>query len=195
MVTSQSLYLILLGCVALERIVELLLSRRNAARAFARGGIEVGRGDFRIMASVHSLFLVACAAEVFGLDRRFPGWIGWVALCLAFLSQALRYWAISTLGDRWNVRIVLVPGDAPITSGPYRYLRHPNYLAVGIEFLAIPLVHGAFFTAALFSLANVALLRTRIRTEEEALGEPYQAHFADRPRFFPIASPRGPRPG
>lgn len=186
MVKSEALYLLFLGVLSLERVGELWLSKRNADRAFARGGVEVGRKDFRLMALIHSLFLVSCGAEVWLFDRPFLPAVGWVAFCLSIGAQGLRYWAIGTLGERWNVRIVLVPGEAPITGGPYRYVRHPNYGAVVVEFFAVPLIHGAFGTALLFSLANLAILRTRIRSEEQALGHGYQVAFADKPRFLPM---------
>ncbi len=100
-------------------------------------------------------------------------------------AQALRYWAIATLGWRWNTRIVVVPGTAPVTAGPYRWVRHPNYVAVIAEMIALPLVHGAWLTALVFSVGNALLLRVRIRAEEQALGEPWQHAFAGRPRFVP----------
>jgi len=84
----------------------------------------------------------------------------------------LRYWAIASLGDRWNVRVIVVPGEALVVSGPYRYVRHPNYLAVAVEIATLPLIHGAYLTAIAFSAMNAALLRVRIRTEEAALGAP-----------------------
>ena len=171
--------------VDIERIVELALSRRNAARAFARGGVELGQGHFRVMAVVHGLFLVACAAEVLLLRRPFPGAIGWIALAFALLAQALRYWAVLTLGPKWNARVIVVPGDPPVTAGPYRFVRHPNYVAVVLELLCLPLVHGAWLTAVAFSAANVALLAVRIRAEEAALGPAYAAAFERLPRFVP----------
>jgi len=180
-----NLYLAFLCLLCAERVAELLLSRRNARRAFARGGVEVGRGHFRAMAAVHALFPAACAAEVLLLRRPFPGGWGWLALCGALCAQALRYWAIHALGDRWNVRVIVVPGEAPVARGPYRWVRHPNYVAVALELCCVPLVHGAWICALLFSLANVALLAVRIRVEEEALGEAYRAAFAALPRFVP----------
>jgi len=185
MVTSVQLYLGLLAAVALERIVELVLSTRNARLARARGGVESGRGHYPVMAVFHGLFLLCCAAEVVVLRRPFPGTLGWVALGVVVAAQALRYWAITTLGWRWNTRIVVVPGTAPITAGPYRWVRHPNYVAVIAEMAALPLVHGAWLTALLFSLGNAALLRVRIRAEEQALGEPWRLAFTRRPRFLP----------
>ena len=185
MVTSVQLYLGLLVLVALERGVELLLSARNARLARARGGVESGRGHYPVMAVFHGAFLLACALEVVLLRRPFPGAVGWLALAVVLGAQVLRYWAIATLGWRWNTRIVVVPGSAPVTGGPYRFVRHPNYVAVIAEMVALPLVHGAWLTAVAFTLGNAWLLRVRIRAEERALGEPWQHAFAGRPRFVP----------
>jgi len=185
MVSSVQLYLGLLALVALERAVELVLSARNARLARARGAVERGQGHYPAMAAFHGLFLVACGTEVLLLHRPFPGAAGWTALVVVLGSQALRYWAIATLGWRWNTRIVVVPGATPVTSGPYRWVRHPNYVAVIAEMAALPLVHGAWLTALVFSLGNGLLLRVRIRAEEEALGEPWRQAFEGRPRFVP----------
>lgn len=182
---SAQAYLGLLGLLALERFGELALSARNARRAFARGGREVGQAHYRVMATLHTVFFFSCAAEVLLLRRPFSLPLGATALAVAVLAQGLRYWAIFTLGDRWNVRIIFVPDAAPVTRGPYRFVRHPNYLAVILELAFVPLVHGAYLTAIAFSVANAALLTVRIRAEEAALGAPYQAAFAERPRFLP----------
>jgi methyltransferase len=183
MVTSRALYLCFLGLIAAERLVELVLSRRNAARSFARGGHEHGRAHFPVLVLLHTAFLVSCAAE--SAIRPFPGLLGWIALIVALAAQALRYWAVSSLGDRWNARVIVVPGEPPVDGGPYRFVRHPNYLAVVLEMIAVPLVHGCWVTAAIFSLANAAVLRVRIRSEEVALGAAWQRAFAGRPRFLP----------
>jgi methyltransferase len=182
---THAVFLGYMGLLVLERLVELWLSRRNAAAAFARGGVETGQGHYRVMVAFHTLFLIACVAEVFVLRRPFPGAWGWVALGGAVLAQALRYWAIATLGERWNSRIIVVPGLEPVTGGPYRFLRHPNYVAVVLELLTVPLIHGAWLTAALFTVGNAALLFVRIRAEEQALGEGYAQSFEGRPRFIP----------
>jgi methyltransferase len=180
-------YLVLLLAVGVERLVELRISRRNAAWAFARGGIEVGHAHFRAMQALHTGFLLACAAEVVGLHRPFVPALGWPMLGLAVAAQAVRYWAIASLGRRWNVRVIVVPGAPAITTGPYRWLRHPNYVAVALEGLALPLVHTAWLTALVFSLANVWLLAVRIRTEERALAAhcDYDARLGALPRFVP----------
>lgn len=183
--SSELLYCALLALVCGERLVELGLSRRNLRRALARGGLEVGQGHFRVMAALHLAFLAACAAETVGLHRPFAWALAAPMLALAVAAQLLRYWAISTLGERWNTRIVIVPGAPPVVGGPYRYVRHPNYVAVVIELFALPLIHGAWWTAVVFSVANAALLTVRIRAEEQALGAAYQQAFAGRPRFVP----------
>jgi methyltransferase len=187
-VTSQLAYLAFLALVAAERLFELRLSRRNAAAAFARGGIELGRAHFGAMRALHAGLLAACALEVVVLERGFDPRDGLPMLALALAAQALRYWAIATLGPRWNVRVIVVPGDAVVTSGPYRWLRHPNYAAVVLEGFAIPLVHGAWLTALAFGALNAALLRVRIRSEERALAEhcPGAERLGERPRLVPL---------
>jgi methyltransferase len=137
------------------------------------------------MVLFHTAFLVACVVEPLALHRAFPGLLGYVSFGGALASQLLRYWAISTLGERWNTRIIFVPGATPVTEGPYRFIRHPNYVAVILEFVFLPLIHGGYLTALVFSLGNAALLYVRIRAEEQALGAEYQQAFAGRPRFLP----------
>jgi methyltransferase len=192
MVTSAALYLGGLSLLALERVYELVLARRNARIVLARGGIEVGRAHFRVMAIVHTLFLVSCAAEVVLGGRKFPGALGVVALVAALSAQGLRHWAVHTLGERWNVRIIVEPNAAPVTGGPYRFLRHPNYLAVIVELAAVPLVHGAWITAVVFSLANALILAVRIRAEERALGSSWAEAFERHPRLYPRIRPEVP---
>ncbi len=163
-------YLSLLGLVAIERMFELALSRRNAAWAFSQGGVETGREHLLAMKLLHAVFFAACALEVVLLDRPFLPWLGAPMLALAIGAQALRYWAVASLGKRWNVRVITIPGMPLSTAGPYRFLRHPNYLAVVLEGIAIPLIHTALLTACGFALLNGLMLRTRIRCEEHALG-------------------------
>jgi methyltransferase len=192
MVSSQLAYFAFLSLVAVERLFELRLSKRNEALALARGGIELGREHFGWMRALHAGFLAACALEVALLGRSFDARLGLPMLALALTAQMLRYWAIATLGPRWNVRVIVVPGDPVVTSGPYRWLRHPNYTAVVLEGFAIPLVHGAFLTALAFSALDAWLLRTRIRVEERALAEHCASAdlLGERPRFVPLRSAR-----
>jgi methyltransferase len=184
-VVSLELYLAFVGLVALERVVELVVSGRNARRALAQGGVETGQGHYRAMVLLHASFLVACVLEPLALDRPFPEALGFSALAGEVVAQALRWWAIATLGERWCTRVIVLPGAAPVTGGPYRFVRHPNYVAVVLELACVPLVHGAWLTAIVFSLANALLLAVRIRAEESALGPGYARAFAGKPRFVP----------
>jgi methyltransferase len=166
-----TVYLVLLGATALERLAELVVSTRNARWSFARGGTEYGRGHFPAMVALHVGLLVACAVEVVVADRPFVPLLGWTALVLTLASQVVRWWCITTLGPRWNTRVIVVPGLPLVTGGPYRWLRHPNYVVVVVEGIALPLVHTAWVTALAFTVLNaVLLLRFRIPSEERALG-------------------------
>jgi methyltransferase len=185
-------YLALLAAVGLERLFELWLSRHNARRAIARGGIECDAGHYRFMKALHLAFLVSCAAEVILLQRAFHPALAAVMLAGAALAQALRYWSIWSLGERWNVRVIVVPGDPVVTSGPYRLVRHPNYVAVAIEGVALPMIHTAWLTALCFTIANAVLLSVRISCEERALAShtDYRAALGDRARFVPVPGGR-----
>jgi methyltransferase len=163
-------YLVLLGATAAERIVELVLSARHARAAFARGGVEYGRAHFPALVALHVGLLLACAAEVVLGGRPFLPWLGWPMLALVLLSQGLRYWCIATLGQQWNTRVIVVPGAGRVSGGPYRFLPHPNYVAVVVEGFALPLVYTAWITALVFTVVNAVLLvGFRIPVEERAL--------------------------
>lgn len=177
-------YLGLVAAVALERVAELWLSERNARRALARGGAEHGRGHYPAMVLLHAALLAACAAEAL-LFPDPPPRAAWLAVAGVGLAQALRWWAVAALGDRWSTRVVVVPDTAPVTRGPYRFLRHPNYLAVAVEVPCLPLAWGSWRTALLFGAANALLLRVRIRAEERALGPRWEEAFHGLPRLLP----------
>jgi methyltransferase len=185
MVITLTVYLAVLAALGTERILELIISARNARRAFAAGALEAGAGHYPAMAAFHTLFLVSCAAEAMVFGRSFPPWLAWLALAAALCAQALRYWALATLGRRWNTRIIVWPNAEPVTSGPYRWIRHPNYLAVVIEMICVPMIYGCWRTAMVFSTGNAILLRIRIKTEEEALGSNYRDAFSTVPRLIP----------
>jgi|SRR6185295_941878 len=184
---TRVLYTILIGLVAAGRLVELRIAGRNFRALLARGGVEAAPEHYRWMVLLHVAFLVACPLEVWLLNRPFVPMLGIPMLFLVLLAAALRYWVIATLDGRWTTRIVCLRGVPPVTGGPYRFLRHPNYLAVIVEMLALPLVHTAWLTAILFSALNAVLLRVRIRAEEAALTRfsDYGAAFSGRPRLLP----------
>jgi methyltransferase len=187
MVTSRALYAVLVAAVYAERLVELGISTRHARRLRAAGGRESGRAHYPFMVAFHAAFPAACLVEVLALGRRFTPAVGWTALGVWAAAQALRWWCVATLGGRWTTRVIVPPGGQPVTGGPYRWLRHPNYLAVAAEVAALPLVHGAWLCALAGSTVNAALLAVRIRAEERALGEDWQAAFARRARLVPGA--------
>jgi methyltransferase len=162
-------YVLLVGLVALERLAELVVSRRNLAWSLARGGSEHGKGHYPVMVVLHTALLVGAVVEVAVADRPFLPALGWPMLALVIASQALRWWCIRTLGPRWNTRIVVVPGLPLVHRGPYRVLSHPNYVAVVLEGAALPLVHTAWVTALVFTVLNLPLLAVRIRAEEAAM--------------------------
>jgi methyltransferase len=166
---GQVLFTLLVLAVGLERVAELVVSRRNTAWSLARGGVESGREHYPFMVVLHAGLLVGALVEVW---VRRPGAVpvlAWAMLTLVAASQALRWWCIATLGRQWNTRVIVVPGAPRVTGGPYRRLPHPNYVAVAVEGLALPLVHSAWGTAVVFTVLNGLLLATRIRTEAAAL--------------------------
>ncbi|MFL6287005.1 MAG: isoprenylcysteine carboxyl methyltransferase family protein [Actinomycetes bacterium] len=167
--TSTQWFVLLIAAVSVERIVELILSQRHVRWALERGGVEVGRGHYPAMVVLHVGLLVGSLVEVLLLGRAFYPWLGWPMLLGVICAQSLRWWCIRTLGPQWNTRVVVVPGARRVTTGPYRLLRHPNYLAVVVEGVCLPLVHTAWITASVFSLCNGFLLRVRVREEDRAL--------------------------
>jgi methyltransferase len=177
-VSSSVLFTALVLAVGLERLAELVLSKRHAAWAFSRGGLEFGREHYPAMVVLHSALLVGAVVEVWALSRPFVPALGWPMLGVVLASQALRWWCIATLGQHWNTRVIVVPGLRLVGGGPYRVLRHPNYVAVVAEGLALPLVHTAWVTAAAFTVLNAALLTVRIRVENQALATATRAAAA-----------------
>ena len=165
----MTLYVVLIVAVSLERLAELVLSRRNLAWALRRGGREHGFGHYPFMVFLHTGLLVACLVEA--AHRPFVPALGWAMLAVVVLAQGLRWWCITTLGPRWNTRIVVVPGLRLVDRGPYRWLRHPNYVAVVLEGIALPLVHTGWITAAVFTVVNAGLLRVRISAENAAMAQ------------------------
>jgi methyltransferase len=156
--------------VGVQRLLELALSRRNERRQRARGAVERGGGHYPVIVAVHALWLGSTLVE--GLLRGPEPPVWWPLPLAAFLLvQPLRYWAILSLGENWNTRVLVVPGGKLVRRGPYRYFPHPNYVVVAVEILTFPLIFGAWITAIVFSVLNAALLYVRIRTENRALRE------------------------
>lgn len=157
--------------LALQRIFELRLSSRNEALIRARGGLEHVAWQLPAMKFLHTAWFVAMLLEVHALHRPFIPVVSMMAMFILIAGQSLRYAAIRSLQWRWTVKVMTLPGLPLVRQGIYRHLRHPNYLGVALEILAVPLLHSAYITSIFFSLANMLLLNARIRAEESALLE------------------------
>jgi methyltransferase len=166
---TEVLFTVLIVLVAVERLAELVVSKRNAAWSLAQGGVETGQRHYVVMVVLHGGLLVGALVEVWVRRPDPHPALAWSMLVMVLASQALRWWCIATLGRRWNTRVIVVPGLALVTGGPYRFLPHPNYVAVVLEGFALPLVGGAWVTALVFTVCNAVLLTVRIRVENLAL--------------------------
>lgn len=167
---SGVILILAVALVAVQRLFELALARKNERRARARGALERGRGHYPFIVALHSLWLVSTLVEGILRGPELPAlWL--VPLALFLLVQPLRYWALFSLGERWNTKILVVPGAKPVRRGPYRYLNHPNYVVVVAEILTFPLIFDAWITALVFTVLNAAVLSVRIREENRALRE------------------------
>jgi len=180
-------FLGLLVAVALLRIVELQISRRHQQEMITRGAAKVDEPRFRWMVALHTAVLLAAALEVVLLRRPFIPILAAVMFAIFLAEHVVRGWVIRTLGNNWNVQVMDSTGLGVISSGPFRYVRHPNYAAVFAEMLALPLIHTAWITAIVGSLAHVAVLSQRLSTEERVLlaNPEYRATMAGKPRFLP----------
>jgi len=163
---------IILALVVAQRLIEIAYAERNTRALRARGAIEVGRAHYPLIVLLHAAWL---AAIVFLM----PGdaVIHWPAMLVFVLLQIGRVWVIATLGPYWTTRIITLPGAPLVRSGPYRFVRHPNYLVVAGEIATLPLAFGEVNVAIVFTLLNAAMLAWRIRQEDAALaarrtGEP-----------------------
>ena len=165
--TSMAWYVLLIAAVALERLAELGVAQRNRTWSLGHGGVEFGARHYPAMVTLHTGLLLGCVVEA--LHRPFIPALGWPMLFVVLSAQGLRWWCIATLGRQWNTRVIVVPGAPRVTGGPYRFVSHPNYVAVVLEGVALPLVHTAWITAVTFSVLNAALLRTRLNVENDAL--------------------------
>ena len=185
---SLYLYLVLLAAVGAGRLIEMRISKRRQRAMAARGAERADEPGFRRMVLLHTGVLVACALEVTLLGRPFIAAVGVPALVVFAAANALRWWVIATLGPHWNVQVVRSTGTlGVITSGPYRWVRHPNYVAVFVELCALPRVHCAWLTAIAGAALHVPVLRRRLALEESVLmsDEAYRRAMGGKPRFIP----------
>ena len=180
-------YLGLLLVVALLRLYELQISHRHQREMMAHGAAKVPDPRFRWMVLLHTSVLLGAGLEVVFLHRPFYRLFGAVCFVICLAANVVRWWVIRTLGEHWNVQVINSTGIGVITSGPFRYVRHPNYAAVFVEMLALPLIHCAWMTAFVGSAAHVVVLSQRLATEERVLFSDvyYREVMSGKPRFLP----------
>jgi methyltransferase len=184
---SVILYLLLLVIVALLRIFELRISRRHQRQMVAAGASKINEPRFFWMVSLHTAVLLGAALEVVFLHRPFIPVLAAVCFVIFLAANAVRWWVIRTMGEHWNVQVMNSTSLGVVTTGPFHYVRHPNYAAVFVEMLVLPLIHTAWITAIAGSLAHIVVLSQRLKTEEQVLFSDarYRAAMAGKPRFLP----------
>lgn len=161
-------FYIIVGFVVLQRLVELLIAKKNEKKSLAAGGIEYDKKGYSGIVIMHVMFFISLIAEYFYFGHTLNKF--WIIFLILFVAaQFLRYWAIISLGSLWNTRIIIVPGSKLVQYGPYKYFKHPNYMAVIAELAVLPLMFSCFVTAIVFSAVNLLLLKRRIAIEENAL--------------------------
>ncbi|HWZ99595.1 MAG TPA: isoprenylcysteine carboxylmethyltransferase family protein [Candidatus Dormibacteraeota bacterium] len=180
-------FLALLLAVAALRIVELRISKTHQKQIVADGGSKVTDPKFRWMVLLHTTVLIGAAVEVVFLRRAFIPVLAAISFALFLVANVIRWWVIRTLGEHWNVQIMDSTKLGVVTSGPFRYVRHPNYAAVFLEMFFLPLIHTAWITAVAGSLAHILVLTQRLSTEEKVLfADPeYRDAMSSKPRFVP----------
>jgi methyltransferase len=184
---SVYLFLALLLAVAALRIVELRISKRHQQRMASRGAAKVADPYFRWMAAFHTLVLAGAGAEVVFLSRPLVPALAIAMFLLFAAANLVRWWVIRTLGEHWNVEVVDSTRLGFVASGPFRYVRHPNYAAVFLEMIALPLIHTAWITALFGAIAHVIVLSLRLSVEDPVLlsNPEYAAAMGSKPRFLP----------
>ncbi|MBU8906379.1 isoprenylcysteine carboxyl methyltransferase family protein [Desertibacillus haloalkaliphilus] len=182
----MALFFMLISVVIVQRMIELLIANKNALVIKEKGGYEVGREHYKYIVALHIGFFASFVSEVLLFDRSLFTW-WWFPLLLFGAAQLARAWSLSSLGVFWNTRIIVLPGAEVIAKGPYRFMKHPNYVIVATELIALPLLFQAYVTAVVFTILNAVMMIIRIPIEERALMEAtnYQKVFQSQFRFFP----------
>lgn len=185
--STKYIFIVIIFAVIFQRLFELRISKSNEAYVLSQGGKIHSDNLLGAVKVLQVSWWIAAIAEVWYFDRLFSFALASVCLSITLLGQVLRYLSMQALERCWTLPIMTLPRMSVVDRGIYRYLRHPNWLGVILEIAALPLIHGAYLTAIIFSIANALLMRQRVQTEEQALAENsnYTVIFADRPRFIP----------
>ncbi len=164
------MFWLLIAILIAQRAAEMAVARQNEQKVKQQGAMEFGESHYPYMIIMHILFFLSLMAEVLLMNKQPSSW--WIAIAVAITTvQAVRYWALCSLGSYWNTKILVVTGAELVKKGPYKWMKHPNYTVVILEIVLIPLLYQAYVTMCLFSILNAAMLTVRIRTEDKALEE------------------------
>jgi methyltransferase len=179
-------FILFIGFIIFQRLAELAVAKRNEEWMKSKGAKEYGKGHYPAMVLIHISFFVVFIFEVIFFNKNLS--VYWPVLLALFLfTQAMRVWALTSLGRFWNTKIIILPGADVVKKGPYKVIKHPNYVIVTLELIIIPLMFNAFITLAVFSILNMVILSIRIPAEERALREltKYESEFKNQGRFVP----------
>lgn len=184
---SVYLYLALLTAVGVLRLVELRISRQHQQRMLSQGAVRVPEPHFKWMVVVHTGVLVGAALEVVFLHRPFLPLLAAIMFIVFLASNLMRFWVVRTLGNLWSVQVMDSARVGIVTTGPFRFVRHPNYTGVILEMISLPLIHTAWITALATSVGYSITLSLRIQAEERVLmaNPEYRAAMGNKPRFLP----------
>jgi methyltransferase len=184
---SRIAYVALLVVVGFGRFIELGISRRNQKRMIAEGAARVSEPNFQWMVLVHTVVLIGAGAEVIFLRRPFIPALAISMGILFLLSNALRWWVIRTLRSHWNVQVMNSASLGVVSTGPYHWVRHPNYVAVFVELISLPLIYTAWISAVVAAVGNGWVLHSRLAVEDRMLlsDAGYRAAMGNKPRFLP----------
>lgn len=187
MVLSHVIFFLILTAIFVQRILEAGHSKRNVAALTAEGGKELTTNSLLLVVIMQLSWFVAMIVEVIYFQRPFIPWLGALGFLGAITGQGLRYLSMKALGKRWTLPTTILPNAPVVVSGPYKYLRHPNWLGVIIEIGMVPLIHTAYFTAIIYTILNAFVIGKRVQVEEQALSNSsdYAKAFAQHPRFIP----------
>jgi methyltransferase len=180
------MFFLFIAFIIFQRLTELAIARKNEKWMKSQGALEFGSGHYPAMVLIHSAFILSIIAEVVFFHRELFAY--WPVLMVLFvLTQLMRVWALISLGPYWNTKIIVLPGAKIIKKGPYRLIKHPNYVIVALELIIIPLMFNAYWTAAIFTILNMVILSVRIPAEEKALAQltQYEKEFSENGRFIP----------
>lgn len=181
------MFLLLFLFLIIQRVTELFIAKRNETIMKGRGAYEVGSKHYKYIVSVHVFFFLSLFVEYHLGGKDISSF--WPSLLPLFIgAQIIRVWALTSLGEYWNTKIIILPNAKIVSKGPYKYIKHPNYFIVGVEILTIPLLFQCYITAVLFTVLNIVVLSVRIPIEEKALMEleAYKKEFTNRKRFVPV---------